>query len=349
MNTMDVRGDLLKNVLCAVQKFLCKVHGTQDDHNYSPTLHVLYQNHAAGDGDEMNDTTPTSNNTQVVANLLWTLLEELQEIADCADVLPKKVRHWMDNKRPTRNAEVQTDARHDMNDAKFVQITCDNNEFKRRVKAFMKRKRAESDAFNRREFCTVATKPNEVSCARTNAVYVSRQTRNSLLRIERVRNTAKRVEKTDPRMVEMKVWPPTHPSSSVPYSTLPTDLKERISNLNDVLSEGKGDTSEHWEVYTKIRDLESRVMYLESVSPEYFHQHNRGDVAGVDDGGGGEMATSHGAMIQQQNQQQHSPLMQNNKQDNMLLDLRIKELQEKLSKKAKEMNEQKVANELLWT
>jgi len=290
-------NDLLKNVLSAVQKFLCKVHGTQADHNYSPMLHVLY--HGAEAVEQINTMC-----VQEATNLLWTLLEELKDIADSSDSLPRKMEHWMDQRRPTRDVSVQTDSHHAMNDAKFVQITCDNNEFNRRIESFMKRKRAESDAFNRREFCTVVTKPDEASCARTNAIYVPRQTRNSLLQIEHVRNTAKRVEKSDPGMEGMKMWPPAHPASTTQFSKLPSDLKERISNLNSVLFPSKGDRTEHTDIYSKIKDLESRVLYLESVSPEYFQDRDKEVL--MDDGGEG-LTLSHGEMIQQQHQQ-HSHL-----------------------------------------
>ena len=304
---------LLNDVMSAVCKFLCKVHGMRDDHNYSPMLHVLF-------GDQQYQPNICD---QEVTNLLWTLLEELKDISDSTNVFPRKIKNWMDQKRPTQDIGIQTDVSVEMNNSKFVQITCNNHEFNRRIDAFIRRKRAESDAFNRREFCQMTTNPNEISCARTNAIFVPRQTKKSLLKIERVKNLV-RNKQVGLNMEDLKAWPPAHPSSILPFNKLPNDMKERITNLKSVLFPNRSVT-EYADVYKQVKSLETRVLYLESLSPEYFQGQIK-HATEVSD-----LMTTHAEIIQQ------VPLQESDKKNDILLDLRIKELEERLESKANEL------------
>lgn len=306
---------IFDDVMSAIGKFLCKIHGVREDHNYSPMFHTLFTS-------QQHETICD----QEVTNLLWTLLEELKDISDSSNVFPKKIKYWMDEKRPTRDMSVQTSHNVELNNSQYVQITCDNNEFNRRIDAFIKRKRAESDAFNRREFCQVITKPNQTSCARTNAVYVPRQSKKSLLKVESVQNNLPdREEEASLNTENMKTWPPTHPSAMLPFNNLSNDIKERINNLNSVLIPNKRIT-DNADIYTHLKNLEERVLFLESLSPEYFQAQIKTVLEN------NFSLPTHGDMIEQTNEV-------NEKENVSLLDLRIKQLQEKLENKAIQLRE----------
>jgi len=387
-------SEFLRDVVTAIEKFLCKVHGTTNDHNYSPMLHLLSSNMDDSRSNynvKCNDNNNNNNNNkddsdgnssmsdknnvciQDITNLLWTLLEELKDISDAADVFPQKMRHWMYERRPTREKETQTDARCATNDEKYVQVTCSNTELKRRIESFMQRKRAESDAFNRREFCTIATKPNEASCARTNAIYVPRQSNKSLLQIENIRNNTNHVEQRITAGRSMRTWHPTHPSSistssssslssssssslssETLFGNIPSHLQERISNLNTVLSKGYDDDEDKLtcgtNVFAKIKDLESRVLFLETLSPEYFqqqHDHhpltlqnkqNKNNKNSYTKGG----AVRHCDIIQTGRTPSPTGCSDSKVDENVLLEMRIKHLQQKLMEKGKALKRQKM-------
>ncbi|XP_057307896.1 MAP3K12-binding inhibitory protein 1-like [Hydractinia symbiolongicarpus] len=307
-------SNLFDDVTSALRRFVCKLHGVMDDHNYSPTLHVLF--------DKQKNEPVVSD--QEIVNLLWSMLEELQNILEYSNVFPKRVKVWMDETRPTSDKCLQTDPSM-MTDDKLIQITCDNNEFKRRIDAFIKRKRIESDTFNRREFCKIHSDPTTISCARTDAVFVQRRSQKSLLKIKRVHNLSGDRKNEPIKLDEVKNWPPLHPSTLLPFHKLPHDLKERVGNIQAILFENRP-LNQFANVYEVVRALESRVLYLESLSPEYFQKSigvtSRGPVVNTDFRREGEM-----------NQREEG------ESGNLaLLEERIAQLQEKLRQKSKNLN-----------
>lgn len=260
---------LQHEVTSVIRKFLCKLHGISNDHNYEPLFHILFNN--IKDKEHPTENTDVVNKQDMV-NLVWIMLEELSSLLDASQKLPKRMTHWMDSVRPTRDQQVQTDISNELTSARHVQITCSNDEFNRRINAFIKRKRAQVDAFNRREFC-ILRDDAENSCARTDAVFVPRQSKNSLVRIERVYNTVSTKEKSPLKMAKLKNWPPIHPSNNLPFSHAPHDIQERLHNLQTVLVPNTRVT-EYSDVYVQLRELETRLLYLETLSPEYFEMNN---------------------------------------------------------------------------
>lgn len=257
--------DLLSNVTLVIRTFLCKLHGITDDHNYEPMLHTLFY------GGRSN--LQSNANEQDTVNLVWILLEELRNILATSNMFPKRVEYWMDSVRSTRDASMQTDMVNELTDSRFVQVTCTNEEFSRRIHSFLKRKQAQADAFNRREFCKIHDDPDAITCARTDAVFVPRQSKKSLLRVDRVNNSPNKKETTPIKLDKLESWPPTHPSNWLPFSNVPRDIKERLSNLQDVVMPNK--CSENSNVYDLLRKLEKKLLYLETLSPEYFEFSNK--------------------------------------------------------------------------
>lgn len=268
---------LLNDVTGVIRRFLCKLHGITNDHNYEPMFHVLFN-----DSTE-NEKEPSQQKVkgQDMVNLVWVMLEELCNILEASGKFPRRMKQWMDFVRPTRDQNVQTDMSHELTDSRHVQITCTNDEFNRRINAFIKRKRAQADAFNRREFCKLPNdedddddQKDDSTCARTDAVFVPRQSKKSLVRIERVYNSVSAKEKSPLRMERLKNWPPTHPSNTLPFSNVPHDIKERLQSLHTVLVPNKR-IGQYSDVYTQLRGLEQRLLYLETLSPEYFDMNRR--------------------------------------------------------------------------
>ncbi|XP_066924188.1 MAP3K12-binding inhibitory protein 1-like [Clytia hemisphaerica] len=255
--------EFLDEITNPIQKFMCKLHGMTNDHNYAPLSNLLYPqfNMDAGHKSNLSE--------QEIVNLVWVMLEELRHILEATQNFPKQMRHWMDNIRPTSDMGVQTDLETQLTDNKYVQITCSSEEFNRRINAFIKRKRTQADAFNRREFCKLHEEDEQFSCARTDSVRVHRRSTKSLLRIERVYNNPQKKLKSPLKTDRLKSWPPIHPSNALTYSNAPRDIKERIKNLHTVVKP-TGRIDPTTDVYGTLRELENKVLYLETLSPEYF-------------------------------------------------------------------------------
>jgi len=309
---------MLSEITFSIRRFLCKLHGLTDDHNYVPMLHILFS-----DVDQ-----PTISEQEVV-NLLWSLLEDIQSSLESSSLFPKRMKNWMDTVRPSCSKSTQTNNDMDFNDSKLVQITCTKQELDHRIESFIKRKRIESDAFNRHEFCKTReqtfTQTKTTSCARTDAIHVRRQSEKSLVQIKRVYNYAQTQVKKDLEFNKIKQWPPLHPSSTLPFYSLPPDLKERVTNLRSFLSPIKS-ANENIDVYKSIQNMEKRLLYLETLSPEYFNSGRKKHQNKMRDSSSGKP------------NENLSPQKENYASDDnstMLLDARILELKEKLRKKMK--------------
>ncbi|XP_046458269.1 molybdopterin synthase catalytic subunit-like [Daphnia pulex] len=145
--------------------------------------------------------------------------------------------------------------------ADCVQIKASNLELGKRITAFMERKRSESDVFNVQEFChRLPLNELENSCARTEAVLVSRKDSKSHLKVSRCVN----------------MWgPQTHSEvpapSSVNTKLNPTPaIQERLQNMEKHLGFNSREQPIPLDVYGRLKALEDRILHLESISPEYF-------------------------------------------------------------------------------
>lgn len=146
----------------------------------------------------------------------------------------------------------------------------------------MSRKRAEADVANIQEFChRLPLDESHNSCARTEAILVSRKDSKSHLKgmckcdtcvycfnyvlcccllVSRVVNT----------------WgPQTHAEVVASATPSSSDIKptsavlERLQNMEKHLGFSDNQPIPK-DVYTRLKALEDRILYLESTSPEYF-------------------------------------------------------------------------------
>ncbi|GAB1605467.1 MAP3K12-binding inhibitory protein 1-like [Argonauta hians] len=160
----------------------------------------------------------------------------------------------------------------------LIQITANKSEIDRRIAAFIQQKQLDVDEENRREFCSeffpfhVEEKEH---CARTGAVFIPRSGTRSHVAVSRVENVNgpqlhipsckpslslfTRIKKEESEE-EVKQEEPT--------AVLPLGLEERISNVATHLKIPYD--SKKSEVFDMLKQLEKRVLFLESLSPEYF-------------------------------------------------------------------------------
>ncbi|XP_023232724.1 MAP3K12-binding inhibitory protein 1-like isoform X1 [Centruroides sculpturatus] len=157
-------------------------------------------------------------------------------------------------------------------DSSLVQIKADKSELNKRIEAFMKRKRKEVDEWNVQEFCShPVIDENESdwadfdSCARIDAVFIPRSGSKSHVRVSRVINQ----------------WGPQTYFSSCKNSlpeikteqkteTLPQGIEERLKNMESHLKLKSGNSVPQ-DIYTRLKVLEDRILYLEGISPGYLH------------------------------------------------------------------------------
>lgn len=136
-----------------------------------------------------------------------------------------------------------------------VKIKASKAELEKRISAFMERKRFESDVANVQEFChrlpleaeALASEKEASSCARVDAVLVGRKDSKSHLRVSRVVNVS-------------------GPQSAPPVRS--AAVEERLKNMEQHL--GLAVTPVPGDVYARLRQLEERILYMESVSTEYL-------------------------------------------------------------------------------
>ncbi|KAJ8924411.1 hypothetical protein NQ315_007207 [Exocentrus adspersus] len=134
----------------------------------------------------------------------------------------------------------------------LVQVNASLAEVNERIKKFMERKRREIDANNIREFCC-GDRNSEFTCARIDAVLQKRKDSKSHLQVNRVLNSYQHRDQTNSDYLK-KYIPPN-------------GIEERIQNLECQLSLT---TAVPKNIYRRLKSLEDRLLYLESVSPEYI-------------------------------------------------------------------------------
>ena len=157
-----------------------------------------------------------------------------------------------------------------------------------RIKAFMERKRLESDVGNVQEFChRLPISDSDVNnasstCARTDSILISRKDSKSHLRGNRtilVKLTSnlftvlkilvsRVVNICGPQTNEANVVATTKPAVAGTTTSHP-GVEERLNNMEQHLGFQRNQSLPS-DVYARLKQLEDRILYLESVSPEYL-------------------------------------------------------------------------------
>ncbi|XP_034487838.1 molybdopterin synthase catalytic subunit [Drosophila innubila] len=161
---------------------------------------------------------------------------------------------------------------------KLVQIRVNDSDLNRRVDCFLKRKRDEINLCNINDFKKQppndATNPDgntspdptdQISCARTQSFLVKQQQSKGHLKVRRANNNC---------------GPQTRPNYSLQLNKLMTSPRNcneasennslqcsRLRNIEDYM----GIKPDNNDMFKRIKDLENRILLLESSSPEYKH------------------------------------------------------------------------------
>ncbi|KAK7469622.1 hypothetical protein BaRGS_00036351 [Batillaria attramentaria] len=132
----------------------------------------------------------------------------------------------------------------------------------RRIAAFINHKQSEVNEMNVREFC-YGLPDSENSCARVDAVFVGRAGSSSHLKVTRVFNT----HGPQTRLAAAPHIDTQLQSNRRPTVSLEESVEERLRNVEEHLSVGK---DSKMDMFSRLKVLEERVLFLEGVSPEYF-------------------------------------------------------------------------------
>ncbi|KAH0551307.1 hypothetical protein KQX54_001452 [Cotesia glomerata] len=138
-----------------------------------------------------------------------------------------------------------------------IQVKASADELKRRIDSFILRKRQHVNSVNVQEFCQYRFLNDQVedSCARVDAILIRRKDSKSHVKVHRVYNPH---------------GPQTNFSSSNESNQQNTSgnsvLDERLSESEKFLGISKPVPR---DIYERVKKIEDKLLYLESISPEY--------------------------------------------------------------------------------
>lgn len=150
-------------------------------------------------------------------------------------------------------------------DRHLIQITASNAEINRRIAAFKEQKQRDVDKNNCQEFCGVhpSMTEREDSCARSAAVFIPRAGGKSHIKVSRVENLYGPQTRVLTTVGDMS---PYRKQTKQDNSVM-SGLEERLTNMEEHLNMKP---STKMDVFSRLKNLESRILHLESLSPEYF-------------------------------------------------------------------------------
>lgn len=155
----------------------------------------------------------------------------------------------------------------------LLQIRADETEIKRRISSFIGRKREEINNSNVHDFIT-DTPEDEMRCARVNSTVYRIKGSKGHLKVHRVKNESgpqttnyktaldKLMETNSPIKIK------TDPDALA--KPLSSGIEERISNVESHLNMPAQNVSVK-TVFERLKAIEDKILYLETLSPEYSH------------------------------------------------------------------------------
>ncbi|XP_039312810.1 molybdopterin synthase catalytic subunit isoform X2 [Solenopsis invicta] len=177
---------------------------------------------------------------------------------------------WKENKESLKREDIQTAAdvnekvsNKDIIDLNLIQVRANSEELNRRIESFIERKRQQVNTVNVQEFCRHSEKndDNENSCARVDAILIRRKDSKSHVKVHRVAN----------------MWGPQTIDQSVLRKSVTNNISFNASSSFSILDD-RISATEHTiginkpvpkDIYKRLKNIEDRILYLESVSPEY--------------------------------------------------------------------------------
>ncbi|XP_011860371.1 PREDICTED: molybdopterin synthase catalytic subunit isoform X2 [Vollenhovia emeryi] len=190
------------------------------------------------------------------------------------EVYEKEEPQWKQNKEckwmnilKKKDAQVPTDIydkvlNKDVIDLNLIQIRASSEELNHRIESFIERKRQQVNTVNVQEFChSEKSGINENSCARVDAILIRRKDSKSHVKVHRVLNI------WGPQTINQSILRKsvTNNTSSNTSSCFPI-LDDRISATEHMIGINKPVPK---DIYERLKNIEDKILYLESVSPEY--------------------------------------------------------------------------------
>ncbi|XP_045503041.1 molybdopterin synthase catalytic subunit isoform X1 [Colias croceus] len=141
-------------------------------------------------------------------------------------------------------------------DKNLVQVTVSNEEIQKRIQNFIERKRAQVNKSNIHDFIPgigESEMEDTETCARVRTQFVKRKDSKGHLKIRKVYN------EWGPQTV------PTPPPMESKPDYLPPSISERVLAIESYLHT----TPVSKDIYQRLKEMEDKIAYLQSVSPEY--------------------------------------------------------------------------------
>lgn len=170
----------------------------------------------------------------------------------------------------------------------FIQIKAGSEEIARRISSFIERKREQVNVGNIQDFCYHNSARVNNSCARVDALLIRRKDSKSHLRVRRVLNPwGPQTRGIDPG--SMGCTNPQDPVSVLfKQNVREESSKHQVGNVKPDVSAGMNcpvgleerlqNAECHLklhgpvpkDIYSRLKQIEDRILYLEGLSPEYF-------------------------------------------------------------------------------
>ncbi|KAL5008183.1 hypothetical protein ScPMuIL_013764 [Solemya velum] len=255
----SVSNDVL---LKSLNNLIMKLQGIVKDIKYELSLG------SASSEDQKNTTDENTINTKLTSNEWKNYIDSDTQDMDQGEVsnlLDTDSTNTMKPSRVGKSTELPSPEAPTCSfyvDPSLIQIKASNSEIQRRILAFIDQKRTAVDETNKREFCSslYSSSDQMFSCARTDATNIPRVSGKSHIKVSRVVNIH---------------GPQTHipPSPIKPPPCIKTEddgIAERLTNMEKHLHL-EASTQDRKSLFSRLKVLEERLLYLEGLSPEYFH------------------------------------------------------------------------------
>ncbi|XP_039757742.1 molybdopterin synthase catalytic subunit [Pararge aegeria] len=225
-----------------------------------PAVHSIAMYHRLG-------CVPVKEASVVIAVSSPHRVDSLEAVSYCIDQLKASVPIWKkevyEDQEPVWKENNECISKEQIKppeniDKNLVQINVSSEELEKRIQNFIARKREQVNISNIHDFIPSkgeSETEDMETCARVRTQFVKRSDSKGHLKIRRVYNE----------------WGPQTVSRHHPYikedssQNLPHSIAERVQAIESFLNTGPVAP----DIYKRLKDMEDKIAYLQSISPEY--------------------------------------------------------------------------------